>query len=285
MHEHLDDFGLINMNGRVYDPLMAQFLSPDPYIQAPGSWMNYNRYAYCYNNPLMYNDPSGYKWNWNWLNPVHWLSQGMQWINDNTTMTDIGVPAFNVGYNTSDGSFHSFGNGANIYHNQFDPAVNVNQIINEVRLSKGTIDANISSFGGGDRMPTIDGQTAQWSLEYITERSLEIGSNPIVGQAAYVSDDILSITKGMGHLATVISVGNDTYQFVHKESIDAGRYVYRLSGAGAATYLSLAGSSAAPLVGTSVYFYEKAFDYIRNTTWELQQRFRSFEFWRIQYGY
>ncbi|NLL86301.1 MAG: RHS repeat-associated core domain-containing protein, partial [Syntrophomonadaceae bacterium] len=59
MHEHLDDFGLINMNGRMYDPLMAQFLSPDPYIQAPGSWMNYNRYAYCLNNPLIYSDPSG----------------------------------------------------------------------------------------------------------------------------------------------------------------------------------------------------------------------------------
>jgi RHS repeat-associated protein len=59
LHEHLDDYGLINMNGRVYDPLMAQFLSPDPYIQAPDSWMNYNRYAYCLNNPLMYSDPSG----------------------------------------------------------------------------------------------------------------------------------------------------------------------------------------------------------------------------------
>ncbi|ASB48829.1 RHS repeat domain-containing protein [Alkalitalea saponilacus] len=59
MHEHLDDFGLINMNGRMYDPLMAQFLSPDPFIQAPGNWFNYNRYAYCYNNPLIYTDPSG----------------------------------------------------------------------------------------------------------------------------------------------------------------------------------------------------------------------------------
>lgn len=38
---------------------MAQFLSPDPFIQAPGNWYNYNRYGYCYNNPLMYNDPSG----------------------------------------------------------------------------------------------------------------------------------------------------------------------------------------------------------------------------------
>jgi len=59
LHEHLDDFGLINMNGRVYDPLMAQFFSPDPHIQAPGNWFNYNRYAYAYNNPLKYTDPDG----------------------------------------------------------------------------------------------------------------------------------------------------------------------------------------------------------------------------------
>ncbi|MDR0506376.1 MAG: FG-GAP-like repeat-containing protein, partial [Dysgonamonadaceae bacterium] len=59
MHEHLSEFGLINMNGRVYDPLIAQFLSPDPYIQMPGNWLNYNRYSYCLNNPLKYTDPSG----------------------------------------------------------------------------------------------------------------------------------------------------------------------------------------------------------------------------------
>ena len=59
MHEHLDKFELINMNGRVYDPAVAQFLSPDPYIQDAGNWLNYNRYAYCYNNPTRYTDPSG----------------------------------------------------------------------------------------------------------------------------------------------------------------------------------------------------------------------------------
>ena len=58
-HEHLPEFNLINMNGRVYDPLVAQFLSPDPFLQAPGSWLNYNRYAYCFNNPLIYSDPDG----------------------------------------------------------------------------------------------------------------------------------------------------------------------------------------------------------------------------------
>ena len=32
-HEHLDEFQLIDMNGRMYDPLLARFLSPDPFVQ------------------------------------------------------------------------------------------------------------------------------------------------------------------------------------------------------------------------------------------------------------
>ncbi|MCK9453441.1 MAG: FG-GAP-like repeat-containing protein, partial [Bacteroidales bacterium] len=58
-HEHLSQFGLINMNGRVYDPFLARFLSPDPYVQAPDYSQNYNRYSYAWNNPLKYTDPSG----------------------------------------------------------------------------------------------------------------------------------------------------------------------------------------------------------------------------------
>ena len=59
MHEHLPEFNLINMNGRVYDPLTSMFLSPDPYVQSPDDWLNYNRYGYCLNNPLVYVDPTG----------------------------------------------------------------------------------------------------------------------------------------------------------------------------------------------------------------------------------
>ena len=58
-HEHLDQFGLINMNGRVYDPLIAMFLSPDNNVQASDFTQNFNRYTYCLNNPLIYSDPSG----------------------------------------------------------------------------------------------------------------------------------------------------------------------------------------------------------------------------------
>ena len=58
-HEHLYAFGLINMNGRMYDPLMSSFLSPDNYIQDPTTQQGFNRYAYCAYNPLKYVDPSG----------------------------------------------------------------------------------------------------------------------------------------------------------------------------------------------------------------------------------
>ena len=58
-HEHLNTFGLMNMNGRMYDPVMSSFLSVDNYVQCPDFSQNFNRYAYCLNNPLKYTDPSG----------------------------------------------------------------------------------------------------------------------------------------------------------------------------------------------------------------------------------
>ncbi len=84
-HEHWDEFDLIDMslsskrgqcklacklpsgrkagiaNGRMYDPTVGRFLSPDPYVQDATNPQNYNRYAYCLNNPLKYTDPSGYE--------------------------------------------------------------------------------------------------------------------------------------------------------------------------------------------------------------------------------
>ena len=61
-HEHIDLLGLINMNGRIYDPILGRFLSPDPLVQAPDMTQSLNRYAYCLNNPLTLTDPSGYSW-------------------------------------------------------------------------------------------------------------------------------------------------------------------------------------------------------------------------------
>ena len=63
-HEHLDDFALVHMNGRVYDPHLGRFTSADPFIQLPASTQGLNRYSYVLNNPLSLTDPSGYFIKW-----------------------------------------------------------------------------------------------------------------------------------------------------------------------------------------------------------------------------
>ena len=58
-HEHLDRTGLIHMNGRIYDPRLGRFLSPDPIVGDPTSSQSWNLYSYVGNNPLSYVDPTG----------------------------------------------------------------------------------------------------------------------------------------------------------------------------------------------------------------------------------
>jgi RHS repeat-associated protein len=120
MHEHLMEFNLINMNGRVYDPVVGRFLSPDPFVQAPGYANSFNRYAYVLNNPLMYTDPSGYR-----REPYHYdsdqpwnsnLSSGMDsrpWEANYSRMNEymyasIFSKNFNIMYNNPDGGYWDY---------------------------------------------------------------------------------------------------------------------------------------------------------------------------------
>lgn len=58
-HEHLTGLGLINMNARLYDPLLGRFLSSDPHIATPFMSQAYNRYSYGLNNPIAIIDRNG----------------------------------------------------------------------------------------------------------------------------------------------------------------------------------------------------------------------------------
>jgi RHS repeat-associated protein len=61
-HEMLDTLGLVHMNGRLYDPFVGEFLSPDPVIQDITDSQAFNAYSYVRNNPLSSVDPTGYSW-------------------------------------------------------------------------------------------------------------------------------------------------------------------------------------------------------------------------------
>jgi RHS repeat-associated protein len=59
-HAHDNDLGLIDMKGRVYDPLASRFTTADPIMQAPHWSQGMNRYAYVFNDPINATDPSGF---------------------------------------------------------------------------------------------------------------------------------------------------------------------------------------------------------------------------------
>jgi RHS repeat-associated protein len=59
-HEMLDQLDLVHMNGRVYDPYTARFLSADPHVTDPANGQSFNRYSYVWGNPTNLTDPTGF---------------------------------------------------------------------------------------------------------------------------------------------------------------------------------------------------------------------------------
>ena len=107
-HEHLAWFGLVNMNARLYDPLLGRFLSPDPYVQMPDFTQNFNRYSYCLNNPLVYVDETG---EFIWFIPnISWSKKGGLSIGFSVVFGIPGVASVQagVGYNFKNSDFNAY---------------------------------------------------------------------------------------------------------------------------------------------------------------------------------
>jgi RHS repeat-associated protein len=58
-HEMIDDVGLINMNARIYDPVLGRFMAADPVTVTPYDAQSLNRYTYVDNRPLSLTDLTG----------------------------------------------------------------------------------------------------------------------------------------------------------------------------------------------------------------------------------
>jgi RHS repeat-associated protein len=52
--------GLYYYNARYYDPELGRFIQPDTTVPDMSNPQSYNRYSYCVNDPLRYNDPTGH---------------------------------------------------------------------------------------------------------------------------------------------------------------------------------------------------------------------------------
>jgi len=168
-HEHLPDFNVINMNGRLYDPLIGRMLSPDNFVQMPDYTQNFNRYSYCLNNPLRYIDPSGNTWIGDFF---RFIKRGFDNLGDWATKNDISVGAginyggngwtpypfigykgvnFEAGYNIDKGNW-GFGNNMGGFSNFWYP--NYNPPSPEQITNKAISEAKRQ--GGGDLLNKLD---------------------------------------------------------------------------------------------------------------------------------
>jgi RHS repeat-associated protein len=55
-----NEVGLLHLRARWYDAYLNRFVSPDTIVPNPANPQSLNRYAYAYNNPVKYRDPSGH---------------------------------------------------------------------------------------------------------------------------------------------------------------------------------------------------------------------------------
>ncbi|TAH64860.1 MAG: RHS repeat protein, partial [Anaerolineaceae bacterium] len=59
-YQYDDETGLYYLNARYYDSTIARFITEDTYSGEKNDPLSLNRYTYCLNNPLVYEDPTGH---------------------------------------------------------------------------------------------------------------------------------------------------------------------------------------------------------------------------------
>jgi hypothetical protein len=161
---------------------MAQFFSPDPHIQAPSNWFNYNRYGYCYNNPLIHNDPSGEFigyllaiWGGNYL-----INSTAYAINNKVSLgTAFKATPFIGGVGFSPSGFMGGQSNMGFSHPQLDAHLAMK---NEMRVSSD-LDAFMASQSGIG-MPQSESFSFNYKMGHSTISQLGFGISTGLGRGA-----------------------------------------------------------------------------------------------------
>jgi RHS repeat-associated protein len=107
--------GLYNYNARLYDPFIGRFISPDTIVQSPYNPQSLNRYTYCFNNPLIYVDPSGHI---SFQDIVDWLKGVLGW-GSVPPIPDIGYTLTFCPFEDDEGN--TYGSGTTFYMGVSNP--------------------------------------------------------------------------------------------------------------------------------------------------------------------
>ena len=111
--EYYEEFGLINLNARLYNPHIGRFYTPDPVLYTDGDVFGFNPFIYGRNNPCKYVDPNG-------ESPLDWIFNGVYELVKNVA---------NHGFNVSQYDWHRTVNAFKIDMGMFKG--NFTQILNK----------------------------------------------------------------------------------------------------------------------------------------------------------
>lgn len=201
-HEHLSPFGddtnsgfcLINMNGRIYDPVLARFLSPDPYVQSPNFTQSFNRYSYCWNNPFKYTDPSG-ELTWNDVIAgisfvggiaINIFAPPMAWLGTSLIVAGFSHFAYSIDL-VQENEGMTWNDASNIAGFQFGTSININKPDQkEKNAGKGY---TYSQYYNKDYTP-----------KYSSEGMKSIGELDILQYNSYYNGDKNGVDISLGYI-------------------------------------------------------------------------------------
>jgi RHS repeat-associated protein len=230
--EHYDNFGLINMNNRMYEPVTGRFLSPDPLAYTPKNIM-FDPYSYAASNPLKYADANGLDYYDNGSGtPV--------WIDGNTpSFSYEGVDYTNLGNSYTSWQF-DMESGTAFWvtyegHNNISDygsiQMNEAQVPDNSEQTLGMDDSNlIDETGGYDFLNLHDiVESAETNLPKAGDLTQAYGVGNSIQATIFSKIDVNELGKAGqnyvkyikigGYVAGAVGITNSVSTFIHQPTI------------------------------------------------------------------